>query len=211
MRTDDLITLMVHDLPNQPRKISTVLLRWWPAAAAVAGIGFLAVAGVRSDLLGSGIAPTLIKFAFGALLALAAITGALQLSRPEARPGASAKWLMGIAVFLGLVVTTDLLRLGLDAWSMRLFGKGVLACLTLIPALAAVPLAVSIIALRRGATTAPAAAGALAGLASAGLAILAYGLFCNEDSPLFISTWYSMAALIAGFVGALLGRAFLKW
>ena len=93
----------------------------------------------------------------------------------------------------------------------RLFGKGIVTCLTLVPALAALPLIACLTILRRGATSEPMAAGALAGLASAGLAILAYGLFCNEDSPLFIATWYSLAALIVGLAGAALGRAMLRW
>lgn len=211
MQTDGMINLLVQDLPNQPGNPSAILLRWWPTAAALVGVSFLAVAGMRADLVAAGLGPTLTKLTFGAFLALVAVVGAVRLSRPEAQVGDSARWLIPVAVFLGLIVAADLARHGLDSWSVRLFGKGVLACLTLIPALAAVPLAVSIAALRRGATTEPAVTGALAGLASAGLAILAYGLFCNEDSPLFIATWYSLAAVIAGFAGATLGRIFLKW
>jgi hypothetical protein len=211
MRTDDMIDLLVQDLPNQPKPVSMILLRWWPSAAALAGVGFLALTGVRPDLVTAGLAPTLLKLMLGALIALAAISGALDLSRPEVRAPSASKWLIAVAVFLGLMVTTDLLRHGLDDWGARLFGKGVVTCLTLVPTLAALPLIACLTALRRGATTEPMTAGALAGLASAGLAILAYGLFCNEDSPLFIATWYSLAALIVGLAGAALGRAMLRW
>lgn len=211
MRTDDMIDVLVQDLPSQPKPVSTILLRWWPAAATLTGVGFLAITGVRPDLDTAGLAPTLLKLMLGALIALTAIAGALDLSRPEVQAPAASKWLLAVAAFLGLVVATDLLRHGLDGGWARLFGKGIVPCLTLVPSLAALPLIACLTALRRGATTAPVAAGALAGLASAGLAILAYGLFCNEDSPLFIATWYSLAALIVGLAGAALGRVLLRW
>ncbi|MFC5507740.1 MULTISPECIES: NrsF family protein [Hyphomicrobiales] len=211
MRTDDMIDLLVQDLPNQPKPVSTILLRWWPTAAALAGVGFLGIMGVRPDLVTAGLVPTLVKLMLGALIALTAIAGALDLSRPEVQAPAASKWLIAVVGFLGLVVATDLLRHGLDDGWARLFGKGIVTCLTLVPALAALPLIACLTILRRGATTEPVAAGALAGLASAGLAIFAYGLFCNEDSPLFIATWYSLAALIVGLAGAALGRAMLRW
>jgi hypothetical protein len=211
MRTDDMINLLVQDLANPPQNHRMALLRWWPAAAVVAGAGFLVIAGVRADLVGAGLEPTLLKLTLGALLAVTAIGGALSLSRPEAEAARASRWLIAAAVFLGFIVTADLARHGLDVGRDRLFGKGVLPCLTLVPALAALPLIASLMALRRGATTAPATTGALAGLGSAGLAILAYGLFCTEDSPLFIATWYGLAAVIAGLAGAALGRAMLRW
>ncbi len=211
MRTDSVIRLLVEDLPNRPADAGAALRRWWPIAAAAAGVSFLAFAGVRTDLMASGFAPTMTKAALGLSLAAVSIVGAFRLSRPEVKTAPAAKGLIAIAVILGLVIATDFWSQGLDAWRMRLFGKSVLPCLTLIPLLAALPLAASLAALRRGATTKPAAAGALAGLASAGLAIVAYGLFCTEDSPMFIATWYSLAALVAGLAGAALGRLLLRW
>jgi hypothetical protein len=106
---------------------------------------------------------------------------------------------------------TDLAMHGLERLPDRLFGKSVLSCLTLIPAIAAVPLVAALLALRHGATTAPTASGALAGLASAGLAIVAYGLFCMEDSALFVAIWYTIAAGIVALAGAALGRMMLRW
>jgi hypothetical protein len=211
MRTDDMINLLVQDLPNPAQDVRTMLLRWWPAAAAVAGGTFLAIAGIRPNLATTYLWPWLMKLAFGAVLALTAIIGTLQIARPEAQTHTASRWLIGVAVFVGLIIATDLFRHGLDALHERLFGRGVLSCLTVIPMVAALPLLASMAALRRGATTAPMAAGALAGLASAGLAILAYGLFCNEDSPLFVAAWYSFAAVISAVAGALLGRTMLKW
>ncbi len=211
MRTDNVIRLLVEDLPNRPAAAGAALRIWWPIAAAAAGVGFLAFAGVRTDLMASGFAPTMMKAALGLSIASVSIVCAYRLSRPEVTSAIAAKGLIAIAVFWGLIIAIDFWSHGLDAWRMRLFGKSVLLCLTLIPLLAALPLAASMMALRRGATTEPAAAGALAGLASAGLAIVAYGLFCTEDSPTFFATWYSLAAVVTGLAGAALGRLFLKW
>ncbi len=211
MRTDKIIDLLVQDLPSRQDSVGKLLRRLWPATAAVAGIAFLVVAGVRNDLTSTGLMPTATKLTFGALLAAVAIMGAVRLSRPEARSEKGVVWLIAVAAFLVLIVGNDVFWQGLEAWRGRLFGKGILPCLTLIPTLAALPLAASLFALRNGATTAPAISGALAGLGSAGLAILGYGLFCNEDSPLFIATWYGLAAVITGVVGAILGPRLLRW
>jgi hypothetical protein len=151
------------------------------------------------------------KLVLGALLAAGAAVGAVRLARPGAAPGAAMAWLAAAGLFLALVVGTDLAGQGLAAWGERLFGKSVLACLTLIPTLGALPLLAGLAALRHGATTAPAAAGGLAGVAAGGLAILAYGLFCTEDSALFVATWYTLGAGIVGLIGAGLGRAVLRW
>jgi hypothetical protein len=48
-------------------------------------------------------------------------------------------------------------------------------------------------------------------VAAGGLAILAHGLFCTEDSALFVATWYTLGAGIVGLIGAGLGRAMLRW
>jgi hypothetical protein len=211
MRTDDMINLLVQDLPTPVRDGGALLRRWLPLAALAAGGGFLAVMGVRGDLAGAGLAPTAMKLSLGALLAAGAAVGAVRLARPGAPPGAAMAWLVAAGLFLAVVVGTDLAGQGLAAWGERLFGKSVLACLTLIPTLAALPLLAALAALRQGATTAPATAGGLAGVAAGGLAILAHGLFCTEDSALFVATWYTLGAGIVGLIGAGLGRAMLRW
>lgn len=211
MQTDEVIKLLVEDLPNTPSDAGALLRFYWPIAGILAGGSFLFGAGFRADLLASGLAATLMKATFGSLLAAVSIIGAFRLSRPEVTAAVAAKGLVAIALFLGVILATEFGTQGLDGWRMRLFGKSILPCLAIIPLIAALPLAASMMALRHGATTEPAAAGALAGLASAGLAIVAYGLFCTEDSPIFMTTWYSLAAVVTGLVGAALGRVLLRW
>jgi hypothetical protein len=119
--------------------------------------------------------------------------------------------LVTFAAFLALLFATDLVFRGPDGWLVRMFGKSVVVCLMVIPLLALPPLVVSLHALLGGATTSPTFAGGLAGLASAGAAIIAYGVFCTEDSLVFVATWYSLAAILVAGLGAVLGRTLLRW
>ena len=38
-----------------------------------------------------------------------------------------------------------------------------------------------------------------------------YAFHCFDDSPLFVATWYSLAAIPVVAVGALAGYRFLRW
>ena len=64
-------------------------------------------------------------------------------------------------------------------------------------------------ALRRGAPSRPTVAGAFAGLLSAGLAATLYAAHCTDDSPMFVATWYSLAAVIVAAIGAFAGSRVL--
>ena len=72
-------------------------------------------------------------------------------------------------------------------------------------------LAAALLGLRHGAPTRPAAAGAIAGLLSAGLAATLYASHCTDDSPLFVVTWYTIAAALVASVGALAGARVLRF
>lgn len=211
MKTDHLIHVLAQDLPTPLATVQGTLRRTLPIAAAVVLVGWLAVAGVRADVLSSGLRPTVIKLGLGGLLTLVGLLGALRLSRPESTWSQSAHWLAVIPAFALLAAGAESLALGFDGWQMRLFGKGQMVCLVVIPSLAVVPLIGVLAALRRGAPTLPHAAGAFAGFAAAGIAIMAYGLFCTENSALYVGAWYMLAGCISGLVGALAGRFALRW
>jgi hypothetical protein len=104
----------------------------------------------------------------------------------------------------------DLSQHGVADWDARLFGRTSLMCAPLIVALSAAPLAALLAAMRAGAPDRPPLAGALLGLAAAGLGASVYALHCPEDSPLFLAAWYSLAALSAAAAGAACGR-WLRW
>ncbi len=84
---------------------------------------------------------------------------------PEASFAEGFRRLGAVITLLAVMLTLDIMFRGTDGWLARMFGKSVFSCLTVIPALALLPLVVSLHALRTGASTSPAAAGGLAGLA----------------------------------------------
>lgn len=211
MKTDQLIHALTQDLPTSPATVQATLWRILPIVAAVLLVGWLAVVGVRADVFLTGLRPTMIKLGLGGLLTVVGLIGVLRLSRPEAPWFQSARWLAVIPAFALLAAGAEWLTLGSHGWQSRLFGKGLMVCLLVIPSLAVVPLISMLLALRRGAPTLPHAAGAFAGFAAAGIAIIAYGLFCTENSALYIGAWYVLASCIAGLVGALAGRVALRW
>jgi hypothetical protein len=83
--------------------------------------------------------------------------------------------------------------------------------MTAIPAMSLPLLGAALIALRHGAPTRPALAGACAGILSAGLAATLYAVHCTDDSPLFVAVWYTLAAAVVASVGALIGSRMLRF
>ena len=94
---------------------------------------------------------------------------------------------------------------------MATVGKTITTCLVMIPLLSILPVASLLYAVRQGATTAPARAGFVAGLAGSGLSAAIYALHCTEDSPLFYVTWYGLAIMGVTLVSTLIGSRFLRW
>ena len=65
--------------------------------------------------------------------------------------------------------------------------------------------------LRAAAPASPALAGAAAGLLAAASGATLYAFHCFDDSPLFVVTWYSLAAIPVILLGAIAGRRLLRW
>lgn len=214
MRTDDLIAALAADGatseagPTPPRGVALALALGGAAVAAI----FFAALGPRHDLAASGaLAATAAKCGLALLLALAAAGAALRLARPGARPGVAVAALFIVPLALGVWAAVEFATLGAAGWSRRLVGTNALHCLMLIPAFALIPLAGLLAALRRGAPTRPALAGAAAGVAAAGVGALFYALNCTDDSPLFIAAWYSLATAMVAGLGALAADRLLRW
>ena len=54
-------------------------------------------------------------------------------------------------------------------------------------------------------------AGLLSGLTAGSAAATIYALYCPERTATFVLSWYSLAIVAAGFVGALAGPKLLRW
>jgi hypothetical protein len=135
----------------------------------------------------------------------------LSLARPETGPGALLAWLALPILLLLAAAGVELAVVPRELWMERVMGANWYHCLSLIPLLSIAPLGALISALREGAPRYPALTGALAGSASAGAAATIYASNCNDDSPLFVVTWYPLATLIVVLAGAWAGRRWLGW
>ena len=211
MKTDNLIAALAADSRAEARVPALML----PGLALAWGAALLAVwatLGFRGDLaVALGDPWSLMRFVLTGALGLAAVRLALVLARPE---GARLARLWPLAVVAAAA-------LGMVAWAyvatpadgrqMALVGKTMVTCLVAVPLLSILPVTALLLALRKGATTAPALAGFVAGLGGGGLAAMAYATHCTEDSPLFYVTWYGLAIAGVTAVATLIGWRLLRW
>jgi hypothetical protein len=210
MKTDTLIDALVAD--RMPRS----KLRWTLAVALLTGglvslVLFLATLGVRADIE-AALATWRFELKGGlVLLALGlAFSLCIALSRPVA-PAHPARRLLPLAALAVLAIAIELLALPSVSWTSRLVGSNALVCLVAIPTLAIVPLAAVLSILRSGAPASPALAGGAAGLLAAAAAAALYAFHCFDDSPLFVVTWYALAAVPVIGLGAVAGHRLLRW
>ena len=211
MKTDDLIRALAADtLPE-----AGLSGRLWFAlvpALAVALTALWLMLGVRPDLAQAfGDPVSLMRWVLTGGLALVSVRAALVLARPEGERVVRL-WPLGVvsgaalAMLLWAYVTTPA-----EGRHMATVGKTIWTCLVAIPILSVLPVGALFWALRRGATTAPALAGAMIGLSGSGVAAAVYATYCIEGSPLFYVTWYSLAIMGVTIVSAAIGARILRW
>lgn len=207
--TDSLIAALAAD-PVPGPVVGATAARALALALPVAGLAMVAGLGLR-DGLSSLAAITAIKSALPLAVAVTALGGALALARPERGRSGARGPLLVLALAGVAMVAVALARLPVPAWGPAFLGSTLGPCLVSVPALAALPTAALIAALRRGATTRPGLAGFLAGLAGGGLGAALYALHCTEDAAPFFVTWYGTGILVTGLAGAAAGRRWLRW
>jgi hypothetical protein len=212
METDQLIRTLAADNAHRARPVGFVLALALLLAAPVSIAIFLSELGVRPDVMTAMRNPFFdLKFAVTLALAISAIAISLHLSRPEASLRGWA-WLLLIPI--GLLVAGiggEMMMPQRPPMMTRLIGRNAWNCLTSIPLMALPLLAAALVGLRHGAPTRPAVAGAIAGLLSTGLAATLYASHCTDDSPLFVATWYTIAAALVTTIGALAGPRVLRF
>lgn len=211
MKTDDLIRALAADTVPQRGLWPTLMLGLVPSLA-VAVLGVWLVLGFREDLLTALVTPiSVARILLTGGLGIVATRIALLLARPEGGDSArlwplAAVGVAALALLVWAYVTTPA-----DARQMAAVGKTMTTCLVTIPLLSVLPVATLHYVLRHGATTAPARAGFVAGLAGSGLSAAVYALYCTEDSPLFYVTWYGLAIMGVTLVSTLIGARSLRW
>lgn len=212
MDTNELIRALAADARQPAAPLASV---WWAAAGlaiALAAVVFSATLGPRPDLASAVGTP---RFLFKFVVTIALAASAFGLVRALSRPGET--WrdaLPYLAVAPALLATAVVVELNLlppDAWMAMWIGTNSVICLTYIPVIGIGPLVIFLWALRHGAPTRPALAGAVAGLLAGGIAATFYAAQCTDDSPLFVATWYTIAIAALALVGAAGARRLVRW
>jgi len=211
MDTDQLIRTLAAD-NTRARPVGFVLALALLAAAPVSLLMFFTELGVRPDVMTAMRNPFFdLKFAVTLALATSAILVSLHLSRPEASMRGWGWLFMIPAGLLVAGISSEMMMPQRLPMMTRLVGQNSRVCMSAIPAMSLPLLAAALIALRHGAPTRPALAGAIAGLLSAGIAATFYASHCTDDSPLFVVTWYTIATALVTAVGALAGSRVLRF
>lgn len=211
MRTDDLIRGLAADV-RPTRGLGAGLAVALAAGLVGSLVLFVLILTLRAGMPGLLADPRiLLKFAVSLSLAGAATLTALRLVRPGVA-AARASWLLAVpVVLLAGGVAGELLTRPSSDWMPGLVGHSALYCTALVPLMSAPLLGAALLALRRGAPSSPALAGAAAGLLAGGIGAALYALHCGDDSPLFLMVWYGIAITLVTGAGALIGRRVLAW
>ena len=212
MDTDDLIKALAADTRRPTVALSLV---WWGAAGfatVLAAAVFFVTLGPRPDIGAAVQTPRfLIKFVVAVTLAASAFGLLRALSRPGDLWRRALPYLWAAPALLAIAVSGELLLLPSETWTASAIGTNSLICLSYIPLIGIGPLMIFLAALRHGAPTRPALAGAVAGLVSGGIAATFYAAHCTDDSPLFVAIWYTIAVAALTAIGAVGARRLVRW
>ena len=212
MDTDHLIQSLVADNDQRERPVRSVLASALLISAPVSIVMFFTALGFRKDIATALHNPFFdLKFLVTITVAISAIAISIHLSRPEA---SLKDWMWLLLIPVGLLsfgIGSEMMIPQQLPWITRLIGSNSKVCMTAIPLLSLPLLIAALVALRHGAPTRPALAGACAGLLSAGFAATLYASQCTDDSPLFVAAWYPLAIGLVAAVGALAGSRWLRF
>ena len=211
MKTDDLINALAADgaaKTSTPGRVWSLGL----AGGAIFSLVMLVLTlKIRSDIGAVAFDPRfLFKFVAAVSFAVPATWLAARLARPAVVAGRPA--LLAVApVLLAVACGLDLWLTPEATWQAQAMGHYAPYGVTCVPLFALAPLGGILYALSRGAPTNQRVAGLFAGLAAGGVGAVVYALHCPDDSPLFLTIWYSLAVAFTGAIGAFLGPYVLKW
>jgi hypothetical protein len=211
MKTEQLVTSLVADRARSTAPLGRSVSLAVATGALVSLLIFAIEFGPRVDLAE---AFATWRFDLKLVLVLAALMAASGACVAMARPVATGRWRWGVlsvAAIAAAALGAELVVLPARTWQASLVGSNALMCLIAIPLFALAPLAALLLVLRRTAPASPALAGAAAGALAAAAAAAIYAFHCFDDSPLFVLTWYPLAAIPVIVSGALFGHRLLRW
>lgn len=213
MRTNDFVSMLANGAgavePGLAARRFATAIGWGVLGALCL---MLVTLEFRADLTAALREPKFwMKIGFVVSLAAAALGVAWALSRPGIRLG-----VLPVALVLPVAAIWSIAALTLiDAAPERrldlLLGRTWMVCPFLIALLSAPVLVAALAAMKALAPTRPALSGAAAGLLAGAVGSLVYCLHCPEMEAPFLGVWYVLGMLIPTAIGAVGGRACLRW
>jgi hypothetical protein len=213
MKTENLIQALTIDAATPAVPLGRTLGTWLLPGVAIA-IGFyFAALGLRPHLLSLAADDPRIFFKIGLMVLLTCLAAplTLRLVKPGAKLRSVSLALIIVPALLVLAILFEVFTISEADWGHRLIGHNAMFCLKSIPLLALAPFCALLFALRDGAPSRPALAGAAAGLLAGAIGATLYATHCPDDSPFFVATWYSIGIAIVTAAGALIGARVLRW
>ncbi|HZQ00092.1 MAG TPA: NrsF family protein [Reyranella sp.] len=210
MRTDQLIAALVADRTASAPFVRRLMLSLLAGGLVSLGLFWLTLR-PRPDL-----EPALETWRFDFKIALMMLTVLLafgfcrDVASPIVRPHPARRLLLSAAA-IAAAIAAELILVPQASWGTRLVGSNSLICMSAIPFFSLAPLAAVLLILRSGAPASPMLAGAAAGVLAAACGATLYAFHCFDDSPLFVATWYTLAALPVVAIGAWAGHRLLRW
>jgi hypothetical protein len=213
MKTDELIALLATEAQPVPRHAARRHLALALAAALPLSIAIMALGyGVRPGLLASLAGPMAwVKILLPVAIGASGFLAVQRLARPGVRVRGAwlgivlpivVLWAAGAMVWLGAPPQDRDALLWGSTWRTCVFNIALIALPVFVAA---------IVALRGLAPTRPALAGAAAGALAGGAGAAVYALHCPELGVPFLAVWYVLGMALPVVVGAILGRALLRW
>ena len=213
MRTDDLIERLSGALEPVPAApVARVLAMGLAAGAVVSAAIMTATIGIRPDLAQAmGGSAFWLKFIYTIVIAGVSLGIVERLARPDAQAGRLFALLAVPVVVMLVLMTLQMMPAGDAERHALIMGHSARVCSVLIAGLG-LPLFVGLFwSLKQLAPTRLTEAGAAAGLLAGSAAASIYAFHCTESTATFIAIWYTAGILITALLGALLGRALLRW
>lgn len=212
MDTSKLIKALASDSRGPAVSLSSVWSWAVGNSIAISAVVFLTVLGPRPDIATAIETP---RFLFKFLVTITLAVSAFYCVRALARPGERVRnTILCLAVAPALTVmavVVELFILPPDIWSATMIGTNSIVCLIYIPLIGLGPLVILLLALCHSAPTRPRLAGAVAGVLAGGIAATFYAAQCNNDSPLFVAAWYTIAIAGLAVLGAIGANQLARW
>ena len=213
MKTDDLIDALASDTTPFARHTVGRRLAVGLALGAVVSVAIMVLwLGVRADLMDAmRTGPFWMKFAYA--LSVAALGFGLmdRLARPDGEGGVFGPMILAPLAIMTVLAIYQISGAPEELRMKMMLGATYQVCARNIVIVSA-PIFLGLFwALRSLAPTRLTLAGAVAGVLAGAAGTYIYAFHCNESAAPFVAIWYTLGIAAVGVLGALLGRALLRW